>query len=338
MNRRAFLTATAACSIVTASTARMALAQAPQARFAAAASYNAAQAGVSLIVVRNGVILGEDYPDGGGRDTRWPIGAGTRAFLSLLAASLVEDRLLQLDEAVSMTIGDWGLHPVKATITVRSLLNGTSGVAFPRTGPRDLATALALEPTEAPGISFSDDAASFIIFTELARRKLTNAGRTADPAVYLTERTLLAIGCTPIGWARGQDGQPHFDDGAQVTARGWASAGELIRRAGVWRAQQLVDDDVMREAVRGSFAEQRAGMGLWLAAPGRYQRGSLSVESDLWRTSSPAPTDLAMAAGGGGQRLYVSPSEGLVIVRQARVLETRTWSDAQFLSLLWRDL
>ncbi|WP_395645633.1 serine hydrolase [Terricaulis sp.] len=338
MNRRAFLAATGACSVVTASSTRIALAQTPQARFAAAAGYSAQQGGVSLLVVRNGIILGEDYPAGGGRDTRWPIGAGTRAFLSLLAASLVEDRLLRLDEAVSMTLGDWAVHPVKASITVRSLLNGTSGIAFPRGGARDLATAISLEPSDAPGVSFSDDPASYLLFTEVARRKLTAAGRTADPAIYLTERTLLAIGCTPIGWARSQDGQPHFDDGAQVSARGWASAGELIRRVGVWRAQQLVDEDVMREAMRGSFAEQRAGMGLWLAAPGRYQRGSLGLESDIWRTSSPAPIDLAMAAGDGGQRLYVSSSEGLVIVRQSRLSEARTWSDAQFLSLLWRDL
>ena len=107
---------------------------------------------------------------------------------------------------------------------------------------------------------------------------------------------------------------------------------------GIWRAQQLVDDDVLQEALRGSFAEQRAGIGLWLAAPGRFQRGTLDVDTDLWRASSPAPVDLAMAAGAGGQRLYISPSSGLVIVRQARVQESRTWSDAQFLSLLWRDL
>lgn len=338
MNRRAFLSATAACSIVSASATRVAMAQAPQARFAQAAGYSASQSGVSMIVVRNGIILGEHYPDGGNQDARWPIGAGTRAFVSLLAASLVEDRLLRLDEAVSMTIGDWAVHPIKSTITVRSLLNGTSGLSFANNGPRDLATAIALEPAEAPGLTFSDDAAAYVLFTELARRKLATAGRTADPAVYLTERTLLAIGCTPIGWARDQGGQPHFEDGAQVTARGWASAGELIRRAGIWRAQQLVDDDVLQEALRGSFAEQRAGIGLWLAAPGRYQRGTLEVDTDIWRASSPAPVDLAMAAGAGGQRLYIVPSAGLVVVRQARVQESRTWSDAQFLSLLWRDL
>jgi hypothetical protein len=224
---------------------------------------------------------------------------------------------------------------VKSTISIRALLNGTSGLRFDRRGPRDLATAIALEPSDPPGARFIDDEASYLLLVEIVRRKLATEGRDSDPARYLTMRTLLPIGCVPIGWARDNTGAPRFDNGAAVSARGWAQAGELIRREGVWRAQQLADDGALREAMRGSFAESRAGFGLWLAAPGR-SRDPLSVDSDLWRASSPAPTDLAMAAGDGGQRLYISPSEGAVIVRQARTLEANaSWSDAQFLSLIW---
>jgi hypothetical protein len=46
-----------------------------------------------------------------------------------------------------------------------------------------------------------------------------------------------------------------------------------------------------------------------------------------------------MAAGDGGQRLYISPYEGLVIVRQSRSTSANaSWSDAQFLSLVYQDL
>jgi CubicO group peptidase (beta-lactamase class C family) len=187
-------------------------------------------------------------------------------------------------------------------------------------------------------VQFSADAAVYVLFGEIARRKLAGAGREPDPARYLTSRTLLPIGCVPIGWVRGADGAPLLNDGAAVSARGWAQAGELIRRLGVWRAQQLVSEGAVREALRGSVAEPRAGFGLWLAAPARG-RDSLELDSDLWRASSPAPIDLAMAAGDGGQRLYISPAEGLIIVRQSRTPTAPTpWSDAQFLSLVWRDL
>jgi CubicO group peptidase (beta-lactamase class C family) len=335
MDRRLFL-ASAACSAVSASTAHIALAQ-PMHRFADAMRYSAERDGASFIVVRHGIVLAEDYP-GAGPEARWPIGEGTRMFTPLLAASLADDGLLNLDEPVALTIGDWGAHPVKNTISIRSLLSGASGVAFGRRDQRDLATALALEPVEQPNTRFIDNAAAYVIFTEIARRKLLTRGGESDPARYLTERTLLPIGCVPIGWTRGADGAPYFDDGAAVSARGWAQAGELIRREGVWRAQRIANEGVLGEAVRGSFAEPRAGFGLWIASPGR-SRDDLDIDSDLWRANSPAPSDLAMAAGAGGQRLYFSRLDGVVIVRQSRSTERdRNWSDAQFLSLVWRAL
>ncbi len=334
MDRRAFLSA-AACCAVTAS-AQIARAQ-PEARFSEAVRYSAGHGGAALLIARHGVVLAEDYPLGAPA-TRWPIGAGTRAFAPLLAASLVEDGLMSLDEPVALTLGDWGAHPVKAMISIRMLLSGASGIAFDRRGPRDVSAAMALEPSDQPGVRFRADAAPYVLLAEIARRKLEGAGRGSDPARYLTERTLLPIGCVPMGWARSQDGAPRFDDGAAVSARGWAQAGELIRRAGVWRAQQLADDNTLREALRGSFAESRAGFGLWLAAPSRSGHSPIEMESDLWRASSPAPIDLAMAAGEDGQRLYLSPSEGLVAVRQSSPDTRSGWSDAEFLRLVWRGL
>lgn len=335
MDRRAFLMSAAACSAVSASTAQQALAQSTQ-RFATAASYSAQRDGASFLVVRHGVVLAENY-NAGGADTRWPIGMGTRTFMPLLAASLVEDRLMTLDEPVAATLGDWGADPVKSTISIRVLISGASGISFDANGPHDLATAIALQPRQAPGTEFSDDAAAYVLFSEIARRKLTSRGREPDPARYLTTRTLLPIGCVPISWTRASDGLARFDDGAAVSARSWAAAGELIRRQGVWRAQQLASATALSEALRGSFAENRAGFGLWLAGRGRG-RDNFAIDTDLWRNNSPAPMDFAMAAGQGGQRLYLAPTDGLVIVRQARSLTNTSWSDAQFLSLIWRDL
>ncbi|MBY0564230.1 MAG: beta-lactamase family protein [Hyphomonadaceae bacterium] len=335
MNRRALLSA-AGCSVLTASATPVAWAQ-PSGRFAAAAAYSAEHGGAGFMVVRHGIVLAEFYTDGRA-ETRRPVGEGARIFASLLAATMADNGLVSLDEPVAMTLGEWGLHPVKSTITIRALLNGTSGLSFGRNRERTFAAAAMLEPEHAPGVRFIPDAASYVLFAEIARRRLVSRGRGDDPARYLTAQTLQTIGCVPIGWARTPDGAARFDDGVQVTLRGWAQAGELIRREGVWRAQQLADPDVLREALRGSFAEARAGMGFWLAAIAR-SREVPGVESDLWRARSPAPPTLAMAAGSDGQRLYISPTEGFVAVRQTRPgARAGDWSDADFLTLLYRDL
>lgn len=332
MNRRAFLSAAAASSLVSASA--RAQSAAPRGRFHTAAAYSAERGGVSFLVVRNGIVLAEDYP-GSDANARWPIGAGTKSFAPILAGSLAADGLLSLDDLVAFTFGEWTVHPVKAAISVRALLNGTSGIAF-NGEPRDAAAALALEPAAALGERFIDNPAPYMILVELARRKLAMAGRLPDPAQYLLDRTLCPIGCAPIGWTRGADGAPLLHDGMAVSARGWAQAGELIRRTGVWRATQLLDENAAREALRGTFAEPRRGMGFWLAAAARGADPA-GADSDIWRASSPAPMDLAMAAGAGGQRLYIIPSMRMVVVRQSHAT-TGAWSDAQFLTSVLRDV
>jgi CubicO group peptidase (beta-lactamase class C family) len=147
---------------------------------------------------------------------------------------------------------------------------------------------------------------------------------------------LLSIGCVPIAWTRNGDGSARFDSGVQVSARGWAQVGELLRRNGVWRAAQLVDGDTVVQACIGSFAEAHAGMGVYLAAGARTREGP--IDSDLWRMNPPAPVDLVMAVGEGGQRLYIIPSANLVVARMARTLDPHDWSDGLFLTLVMRDL
>jgi len=340
MDRRAFISSATACGLVATSAMPVACAQQqPQAgpRFSEAARYSVERGGVSFLVARNGVVLGEAYT-GAGADARWPIGEATRVLMPLLIGALVGDGLLRLDDPASLTLGAWGADALRAAITIRALLNGTSGLAFGASQAHDLATALALEaPTNASIPSFSADAAAYVLLVEIARRKLADAGGEADPAQYLTDRVLAPIGCAPVAWTRSGDGGARFDDGCALAARGFAQIGELIRRDGVWRAQQLVDAETMAEAVRGSLVEPRAGFGLWLAASAP-NGNPLPVDTDLWRAASPAPLDLAMAAGGNGQRLYLSPSAGVVVVRQTNGASAAPWSDAQFLSLVWRSL
>lgn len=334
MNRRAFL-ASAACTVATGSAAVAQAPAPPQGPFAEAARYSADRDGVGFLVVRNGIVLTEDYANGGGADARWPLGAGTRVFATLLAAALIESGMMRLDEPAANTLVEWEAHPVKAMISIRGLLNGTCGLMF---GDRigGAVEAVALEPSAPPGERYTDDPARFVILAEIARRKLDRRGRTPDPARYLTENTLIPIGCAPIDWTRGPDGAAFFHDGAAVSTRAWAQVGELVRRQGVWRAQQLVSDNTLREALVGTYAAPRAGMSFWLAAG---LRGSDDIiDSDLWRANPAPPGDLAMAAGSGGQRLYVIPSWNVVIARQARGLEPRGWSDAAFLNLIRRDL
>jgi hypothetical protein len=280
------------------------------------------------LIARHGIVLAESYI-GASAGMRWDLGQAGRLFAPILAASLIEDRMMSLSEPVAMTLGDWGADPVKSTITMRALLNGTSGIAAGRRDDLTLTEAIALEPRATPGQRFIDDSTPYLLFGEIARRKVQSRGGNLDIGSYLSLRVLDDIGCTPVAWARTREGAPRLDGGMQTNLRAFAQAGELIRREGVFQAQEFGDGEAMREARQASFAERRAGMGLWLAGGLRGASPDMEVESDLWRTSPAPPLDLAMAAGENGQRLYIAPSEGLLIARLGR--NGGSWSDAAFL-------
>ena len=244
------------------------------------------------------------------------IGAGTRAFAPLLAASLIEDRLMTLDEPVALTIGDWGAHPVKSTISIRALLAARaasrSGARDQRDlGDRDRGSSRAIRQA----CEFSDDAASVSrVRRNRAAQTCEPSGREPDPARYLTTRTLLPIGCVPIGWTRDPEGAPRFDDWrggfrARLGASGRTDPPRRrVARAAIGRRR--------RAARSGARLVCGSARGLWALArrAGAHARAGSASTAICGAASSPAPIDLAMAAGAGGQRLYLSPSEGVVIV------------------------
>jgi len=335
MQRRSFLTG----SLAAAALAPEARAQAD--RFATASEYSDRHGGAALIIQRSGIVLASRYTNANAVAAPHPLGAATRVFAALLAAALAEDRLLSLDEPASMTLGAWGVHPQKNAITLRMLLNGTSGIVG---DAPDMATLISLEPRTPPHAAFADDAAGYRLFVEIARRKLEDAAldrrrrgppiREVDPARYLAMRVFTPIGAGPVHFARDQSGAPRFDDAATIAADGWARVGELIQRDGVYRGGQIVGAEAMRAAMTGSFIEGRRGLGLWLAASGNASAPRLT-HSDLWTLGQRIPFDLAMAAGEGGQRLYIAPSVRVVIARLSNGAPDPTWSDAAFLTRIF---
>ncbi|MEO1135802.1 MAG: serine hydrolase domain-containing protein, partial [Pseudomonadota bacterium] len=93
-----------------------------------AADYNAEKGGVSLVVIQNGEIIHESYPNGGGPDSAWALASGTKSFSGIIAAAAVQDGLLSLDERAVEALPEWIGDPNKSKITLRQILSLTSGI------------------------------------------------------------------------------------------------------------------------------------------------------------------------------------------------------------------
>lgn len=327
--------------------ASIALATPSFAGFEDAADYNARTGGVSLLVLKDGETAFERYANGGSAEVAHELASGTKSFSGVIAAVAVKDGLLTLDEKASATLTEWRRDPQKSSITLREILQLTSGVKPGRLGrPPTYAAAIALPIVTPPGEAFDYGPVNFQIFGEIMRRKLATyeGGRYADAIEYLEARIFDPLGIDPAQWNRGRDGYPHLPSGADLTARDWARFGEFVRQGGVFDGEALVDADAFAEMLEGSAVNAGYGLGWWLnetPAPETLAASKTMREaSDLYTHSrrGELPDDLFMAAGAGNQRLYIIPSKELVIVRQTgRILQGRRgkqFSDVEFLLAL----
>jgi CubicO group peptidase (beta-lactamase class C family) len=124
-----------------------------------------------------------------------------------------------------------------------------------------------------------------------------------------------------------------------LTAEEWGRIGMLMRDDGRYGAERLFAPGRLAECLGGSAAMPAYGLGWWLNAPlSDAQRGQipLPIRHHLAapRPFEPAPPDLFAAIGSHGQRMYVIPSRGLVIVRMARRHEGEPFLDAELLALI----
>jgi CubicO group peptidase (beta-lactamase class C family) len=301
-----------------------------------AAAYSDMRAGVSVLVLKDGETVCEQYTAGGGPKQGWELWSGTKSFSGLIAAAAVQDGLLSLDEKVSDTIPEWRNDPARARVTIRQLLNLTSGQATTIGKPPDYAGAIASPFSAEPGTRFQYGAEPFQVFGAVMNRKLA-AAKTGDADVlaYLSRRILQPIGAKPSGWRRTPAGEPLMPQGAIFTAREWAKVGEFVRVGGQAGGRPLVDPAAFEAQFTGSRINPAYGISWWLPGAGGY--GPRGATSDFALHAAELPKDLVIAAGAGYQRLYVIPSCGLTVVRQAPILkamrdETPAWSDFAFLT------
>ncbi len=313
-----------------------------------AAAYNAAHQGVSFYASIGGELILEAYPKGASPDQPHEIASGTKSFAGIAAVAGVADGLFTFDEVLAQTLYEWQEDPRKTGITLRQLLQLVSGLEAggkPGSIP-DYGVALRTAAVAKPGEKFFYGSAPFQVFGEFLRRKLI--GRAPDALAYLRARVFEPIGLHVGRWRHGRDGNPSFASGAALSAREWAKLGELICRRGQHLAKTVLPADLLAQCFRGSKDNPAYGLSWWLNAPlpdserMRLRQVSMGLE-DL--TAEPLiPPDLVYAAGAGKQRLYVSPSLGLVVVRQASGMlqalaegEQGGFSDLEFLRLLLRD-
>jgi CubicO group peptidase (beta-lactamase class C family) len=312
-----------------------------EANLRAAAEYSARERGTVLLVIRDGKRIFAETANGGSASTSYKIYSGTKMFWILAGLVAVEDGLLRLDERVATTIEEWAADPQRSRVTVRQLLNFTSGLepnfALHGEDVRNRNTlAVQTRLGAAPGNEFIYGPAALQVFHEILKRKL--AVREETPTRFLERHVLRPLGLGPQRYRPDAAGNPLLASGFKMTANQWLKMGQCILDHGA----PIVPRDTFAEAMRGTNANPAFGFALWnnhLAPGGREldpeEMLDLKWERQSWKSAclcKDAPSDLLACIGSGGQRLYVVPSQELIVVRQGGFGRFR---DAEFLRRLF---
>ena len=313
-----------------------------------AAAYSARHGGISLLVIQGGRVVTEDYPNGGSAKSANKIYSGTKSFFSVAALIACQEGLFDLDDPVSSVIQEWKSDPKRQKITIRQLLNFTSGLGASfqlhsdRVRDRN-AAALSVPLVAERGEVFTYGPSHGQVLCEVLTRKLSARGET--PYSYLKRRILDPLGIGDIEYRKDQKGAPLVASGFRLTARQWARFGMMLLENGSYRGRRIVSPDLVAEAFRGSPANPMFGFGLWInQAAKKNGAREVDIEEELeddWNNqrwnggciSRVAPPDLVAAVGSENQRLYVIPSLNLVVVRHGTAAK---FSDAEFLRRLLR--
>jgi CubicO group peptidase (beta-lactamase class C family) len=309
----------------------------PAAALEAARRYADATASIALLVWRDGAIQYEHYWPGYGPETRTDPASMHKTVLALVTGAAVADGLIpSVDAPASRWLQEWR-NDARAGIRVRDLLQMQSGLDLVPFSPNPFGTyfksllgtdidaiALGLRPVAPPGTRFEYSSMNSQALGLLVERA---AGRRY--AEYLSERLWSRLGAGDAYlWLDRPGGAPHRYCCLQTTARGWLRVGLLLLEQGRVGDDQVVPADWIRAMTMPAAHNPNFGYQVWLGSPSggvrRYNSRSVAVA----RHSAPyLAADVIFSDGFGGQRVYVVPSQRLVIVRTG---EARAdWDDAR---------
>ncbi len=290
--------------------------------------YSDAHGGRAFLVWQNGQLTRESYSHGGSLVRGENIYSITKSLAAIGTFSAVGKGWIKLDTRASDFLSPWKKSPAKASITLRELLDQTSGLA---TGYETLygkslrdkrAASLAVPLVNTPGKIFAYGPSNYESLEALMASCL---GRPPD--TWLKETVLTPLGIKPIQWRHDRLDRAFFSAGMYLTARDLLSVGQLIRRKGQKWLIPVFPSLLYEELSQGSAPNRMYGLGFWLNhGAGRDHPTERDVEEAISRPLSPeewassclsrrAPTDLIAMVGSNGQRVYVSASQRLVIVR-----------------------
>jgi CubicO group peptidase (beta-lactamase class C family) len=281
----------------------------------------------AVVVIKDGVLVGEWYADGADASTPVTSWSAAKSITSALIGVAIRDDLLELDQTVGSTVDAWA-EGDNSGITIRNLLEMRSGLPentaheYGVYGAEDaLAYSLDRAPVREPGTRWSYVNEDSQVLGEVLHQAF---GQPTTQVAQVELFDVLELDAT--WWTDGQGNALTYCC-VDSTARAFARFGLLYARDGAWDGTQIVPADYVEESTTGVAYNGYYGLHWW-------------VLSD----------QVFAALGLHGQNIYVMPEQDLVVVRFGQytrvgdahvrtgdnwhdTAEPGPWDDATFIGL-----
>lgn len=220
----------------------------------------------ALVVLHGGKLVGEWYS--GGKPRKIEAMSATKSIVNLAIGRLVKlGKIESVDQPVHAFFPEWK-DGMKARVTLRHLLNHTSGLDADRTTEKIYASpdfvrfALDSELTHEPGTHFfyNNRAVNLLpgIFEKASGQKMHE---------HLRADLFAKLGITDFDWSLDPAGNPHGMSGFQVLPRDLARLGQLVLERGRWNGEQLIEASWIDLAfAAGSDLQENCGLLWWRRA------------------------------------------------------------------------
>lgn len=312
-----------------------------------AIAYGNATGSHALLIYHDDGLALEHYFPGSDANTLTPTQSMHKSVVAMLIGIAIDQGYINsIDDSASLYLTEWA-NDDRARITIKHMLRQTSGIEYSSVGFKtilgflrmmlgpDVTTETLELPLEVePGIRFDYNTAipqnaGLIIeratgmrYADYLSSALWQHVSTSDAYVYLdsAEKGMARTGCC-----------------LDATARSWLSIGLLHLNAGRINNRQVVPEKWIRAIAVPGEHNPNYGYFTWLGNRHEPMRSYNRKSSAGVVHSEPfiAP-DVIYFDGFGGQRVYIIPSNRLIIVRTGDI--AADWDDAYLPNLLVRGL
>ncbi|WP_223644219.1 serine hydrolase [Corallococcus sp. EGB] len=204
-----------------------------------------------LVLLRHGRLVGEWYF--GGDTRRIETMSATKGVVALAIGLLIDDgKIASADVPVSTFFPEWS-QGLKARVTLRHLLNHTSGLVANRTArdiyqsPDFVRFALEAEVADPPGSRFFYNNKAVNLLAGVVERA---SGEKLD--AYLRRRLFAPLGIRDVEWQKDPAGNPLGMSGLRIHPLDFAKLGQLLLQRGEWRGRRILSEAWIRECTTPS--------------------------------------------------------------------------------------